>query len=90
MDRREAVRAIALVGSGLVVGACSDGPAREEPLVGPFADTAGHQYAAAIERIRLAGLTAGCGGEPPTYCPDRPLTRGEAAVMLARLLDRFE
>ena len=58
------------------------------PLVAPFTDTVGHPYAWAIEEIRLAGLTAGCQTEPAMYCPDRPLTRGEAAVMLARLLEK--
>ena len=57
------------------------------PLVGPFTDTVGHPYEQSIETIRLAGLTAGCQTEPAMYCPDRPLTRGEAAVMLARLLE---
>jgi hypothetical protein len=54
--------------------------------VGPFTDTAGHQYEAFIETIRLAGLTAGTGQNPNTFEPDRPLTRGEAAVFLARML----
>jgi hypothetical protein len=56
--------------------------------VGPFTDTAGHQYEAFIETIRLAGLTAGTGQNPNTFEPDRPLTRGEAAVFLARMLEQ--
>jgi hypothetical protein len=81
------MRAGVAMAVGALLGGCSNGPT-ESPLVGPFADAVGHEYEWAIERIRMAGLTAGCGGEPPTYCPDRPLTRGEAAVMLARLLER--
>ena len=59
---------------------------QHEPLAAPFTDTQGHPYEWAIEEIRLAGITAGCGDG--MFCPDRPLTRGEAAVMLAKMLER--
>ena len=68
--------------AGMLAGTTTD-----RALVEPFVDTANHPYAWAIEEIRLAGLTAGCQTDPPMFCPDRPLTRGEAAVLLARLLD---
>ena len=57
------------------------------PIAAPFTDTVGPPYAAFIEQIRLAGLTAGCSTDPAMFCPDRPLTRGEAAVFMARLLE---
>lgn len=63
-------------------------PAREHPTVGLFTDTAGHWAAPYIEQIRLAGLTSGCSTNPPMFCPDAPLTRAEAAAMLAKLLIR--
>jgi hypothetical protein len=77
---------VASIVLGVFIGLAIDNSPRA--LVGPFTDTVGHPYAWAIEEIRLAGLTAGCQTEPAMYCPDRPLTRGEAAVMLARLLER--
>lgn len=52
---------------------------------GLFADvTPGHVFARFIERLAQEGITAGCGASPPRYCPDRPVTRGEMAVFLAR------
>jgi len=62
--------------------------AQGRAIAAPFTDISGHPYAWAIEAIRLAGLTAGCSTDPSMYCPDRPLTRGEAAVFLARMLER--
>ena len=63
-------------------------PVPTHPLVAPFTDTQGHWAESYIETIRLAGLTAGCNTDPPMYCPDNPLTRAEAAVFLARILDK--
>ena len=79
------VAAIALV-IGLAIGVSLPNPSH--PLVAPFTDTQGHWAESYIETIRLAGLTAGCNTDPPMYCPDLPLTRAEAAVFLARILDR--
>ena len=87
MGRRQVVRGGVLALLGGLVGACSNGP-KDAPLVDPFVDTVGHDYEWAIEEIRLAGLTAGCQTDPPMYCPDRMMTRGEAAVMFARVLRR--
>jgi hypothetical protein len=36
-----------------------------------------------VEALYSAGITAGCGGSPPNFCPDAPLTRGAMAVFLA-------
>ena len=79
------VAVIALV-IGLAIGVSLPNPSH--PLVAPFTDTQGHWAESYIETIRLAGLTAGCNTDPPMYCPDRPLTRAEAAVFLARILDQ--
>ena len=72
--------------AGIVIGYALASP--DQALVGPFADIQGHWAAPYIEQIRLAGLTAGCNANPPMYCPDAPLTRAEAAVLLSRLLER--
>jgi len=71
---------------GIAIGLILASP--DQPLVGPFIDIQGHWAAPYIEQIRLAGLTAGCNANPPMYCPDAPLTRAEAAVLLSRLLER--
>jgi hypothetical protein len=57
------------------------------PIAAPFTDIQGHWAEGFIEQIRLAGLTAGCSADPSMFCPDRPLTRAEAAVFMARLLE---
>ena len=57
------------------------------PIAAPFTDVQGHWAEGFIEQIRLAGLTAGCSADPSMFCPDRPLTRAEAAVFMARLLE---
>jgi S-layer homology domain len=49
-----------------------------------FADDEGHRYEGAINRLRAAGLTSGCGGG--NYCPDRSLRRGRLAQALDRAL----
>jgi hypothetical protein len=65
------------------MGAQPDGA----PIAAPFTDVQGHWAEGFIEEIRLAGLTAGCSADPSMFCPDRPLTRAEAAVFMARLLE---
>jgi len=71
---------------GIAIGYTLASP--DQALVGSFTDIQGHWAAPYIEQIRLAGLTAGCNANPPMYCPDAPLTRAEAAVLLSRLLER--
>jgi hypothetical protein len=44
----------------------------------------GHASYPEIQTIRAAGVAAGCGIDPPRYCPDAALTRADAAVFLAR------
>lgn len=50
-----------------------------------FVDDDGIVFEGAIDRIAAAGVTVGC--NPPgndRFCPDREMTRGEMATMLAR------
>jgi hypothetical protein len=50
-----------------------------------FSDDDGHTLQGGINRLRAAGITQGC--DPPAntrFCPDREMTRGEMAAMLAR------
>lgn len=52
-----------------------------------FIDDDGHVLEGAINKAAAAGVTAGC--NPPAndrFCPDRKLTRAEAAAFLARAL----
>jgi glucose/arabinose dehydrogenase len=52
---------------------------------GTFVDVPpSHVFSAWIEAIARAGITAGCATNPPTYCPDQTVTRGEMAVFLLR------
>ena len=43
-----------------------------------------------IELIKSYGVTVGCSYDPPLYCPERPMTRAEAAVFAARILEIIE
>ena len=52
-----------------------------------FADVAGdHAFAADINRITAARITAGCAVDPARFCPQRHVTRGETATLLARAI----
>ena len=63
-----------------------------------FEDDYGHLFESAINRLAAAGITQGC--DPPandSFCPDREMTRGAMAAMLARAfhypesdVDRFD
>ncbi len=57
------------------------------PPGGTFIDDDGNPHEGYIEAIAAAGITSGC--NPPIndkYCPDRNLTRGEMAGLLAKTL----
>jgi len=43
-------------------------------------------YSAFIEALKASDVTGGCQQAPPLYCPDRPITRAEMAVFLAKAL----
>ena len=55
------------------------------PAVPTFSDVPvsdfGFQF---IEALAATGITGGCGGG--NFCPDRPLTRRQAAILLAKTL----
>jgi hypothetical protein len=44
------------------------------------------QYFQFIEALAASGITSGCNVSPPQFCPDRPITRAEMAVFLAKAL----
>jgi hypothetical protein len=53
-----------------------------------FEDDQGHLFESAINRLASSGITRGC--NPPAndrFCPDRDMTRGEMAAMLARAFE---
>jgi len=52
---------------------------------GIFADVPlNDPFAAWSEQLFAEGITAGCGTNPPRYCPDQSVTRGQMAVFLLR------
>ncbi len=57
------------------------------PQLATFGDVStNHQFFQFIEALSDSGITAGCQANPPLFCPDRTLTRGEMAVFLAKAL----
>lgn len=46
-----------------------------------------HPFRPFIERIWKAGITTGCSSDPPKFCPDETVTRGQLAVFLSRAMD---
>ena len=72
--------------------AAFDHLAASDRFYGVFADTADlpDATARAIEGIHAAGLTTGCATGPLRYCPHQPITRAQAATMLARAMLRAE
>jgi uncharacterized repeat protein (TIGR01451 family) len=43
-----------------------------------------HPFYGYIEEMAVRGITLGCSGTPPLYCPNGIVTRGEMAAFLAR------
>ncbi|HEX4885344.1 MAG TPA: S-layer homology domain-containing protein, partial [Casimicrobiaceae bacterium] len=43
-----------------------------------------HWAAGPIEQLHADGVTAGCGAAPLRFCPDRPITRAEIAILLLK------
>ena len=66
-------------------------PEEEEPLPTRFADVPRSEHARAIEEIAAQGVTVGC-GDGSLFCPDDPVTRGEMAAFLTRVMNlpRFD
>src|SRR5947209_12479341 len=65
-----------------------DGARHSDPppqAVGLFADVpAGFWAARFIERLYRDGITSGCGSRPLRFCPNDPVSRADAAVLLER------
>lgn len=78
--------------AAVMLTAAFDHLAAADRFYGVFADTADTPDAAAraIEGIHAAGLTRGCAAQPLRYCPHQPITRAQAATMLARAMLRAE
>ena len=54
------------------------------PATGIFTDVPlSSPFARWIEQLYREGITAGCGTNPPRYCPDQNVTRGQMAVFLS-------
>ncbi|MFY9551395.1 MAG: S-layer homology domain-containing protein [Thermoanaerobaculia bacterium] len=55
------------------------------PAVASFDDVpTSHPFFQYIEALKASGITGGCSLNPPLFCPDKPLTRGQMAVFLAK------
>lgn len=78
--------------AAVMLTAAFDHLAAADRFYGVFADTADTPDAAAraIEGIHAAGLATGCAAQPLRYCPHQPITRAQAAAMLARAMLRAE
>jgi SpoIID/LytB domain protein len=50
-----------------------------------FGDVEGHFFQAEIASLAASGITSGCSAA--SFCPNRPVTRGEMAAFLIRALD---
>ena len=84
-----AKRALLVLGLVLTVGVLAILPDKVEAATihGRFIDDDGHPLENGIEAIAAKGITQGC--NPPAndmYCPDRTVTRAEAAAFIARAL----
>ena len=52
-----------------------------------FTDVEDSWYVPYIERMADLEITVGCRTEPPRFCPDQSVSRGQMAAFLARALD---
>jgi len=48
-----------------------------------------HPFFQYVEALKASGITGGCSTNPPLFCPDTPLTRGQMAVFLSKALGLF-
>jgi len=48
-----------------------------------------HPFFQFVQALSTAGITAGCQASPPLYCPDNPVTRGQMAVFLSKLVGLY-
>ncbi len=61
-----------------------DAPVERVAFSGYFSDDDGNVHEPAIDTLYEAGITAGCELDPPRYCPESPITRGQIAAFIAR------
>ncbi len=47
----------------------------------------GHTFYPYVQGLYEAGITSGCQTDPPKFCPDETVTRGQLAVFLSRAID---
>jgi hypothetical protein len=60
------------------------------PAIATFNDVpTSHPFFQYVEALAASGITAGCQANPPLYCPDASLTRGQMAVFLSKALGLF-
>ena len=52
-----------------------------------FSDVGSIWYSAHIERLAELKVTSGCTSNPPQYCPDKSVTRGQMATFLVRAFE---
>ena len=63
----------------------------DEDLILPFTDVqAGDWYYKDIKAAYLSGIVRGNGGTQNTFDPDNPITRGEAAAIVFRVLEKAQ
>ena len=60
------------------------------PAIPSFNDVpTDHPFFQYIEALKASGVTGGCQASPPLYCPDNPVTRGQMAVFLSKLVGLY-
>ncbi len=52
-----------------------------------FVDTAGNTHEESIDALAAVGITLGCDVDPPRFCPEASVTRGQMAAFVARPLN---
>ncbi len=78
----------AVIGAAIIAAALSPSPAAAILLQGTFTDDNQSPHQNGIEAVAAEGITQGC--NPPTnnrFCPNRNMTRAEAATFVARALN---
>ena len=74
--------------AGLSLGTLGQRDAEATPISGVWASFGdvppGHVFWPWIEALVAAGITGGCGTNPPAYCPDEGVSRAQMAVFILR------
>lgn len=69
----------------LLNASCGPAYTPSAPPSQTFADVPlNHPFASEIDKLYGLGITRGCATSPLRYCPDAPVTRGQAAALLER------